>query len=1300
MARTRLCIARIAEGVREKRANRVDILFIQRPCAICLKRIAAASAVGLCLQVQTGLAGLVGGEGILRHLRSQRRRRRPGLLRITAVHDEAAARRQLRFLRAALPIVAVAVGGDHAAVVVRGAEGTALLALRADKADVGEVIAAVRAVLLLFPVEHADLADIRRHRPVAVVDEYAARVLHTGGIGVAVLRIFPPIPRFRGRAEARQPERLQFRRGHGLRAARGLRAVQPVLLPEAVGTAVEVIAVLHAAGGGKAVRLGARRGHGRRAVGSADNAAVVRGKAAELHLAAADGRDTDRRDAVAALDAPVVLSGEAARAELREHVLGIDRGAAHAALLHIALIVADEAADIDCAAAVGQRLGAVARCRAAAHRAGIVADERADVGAPALDAAVKADDRILPAGNEHDVAQLARVAAEQARIDLARSLRAAAPETVPGDRRADDLVPLTVVGVDERLGRAVADGELGEVHRGLGAVSAIVLPVVADIVDAALLHKNAALIEPLPVFVVVKAQRVELARRADGNARRALHRAVLAGRRHRAGKVRRVEIRRAVDPDLLIEAVRIDIFRIHRPGRQRQEVIAPPVVGDLHRGIRGKHFCLLYRDARCRPGPIGDRDRRGRLAVVNHAVAVAQHRFVVPQGRHVAAEEAIACRRAVLIMLVVRQRAGLKLRLPVAVVRDPLQLRVRVVGQAHALHEVVGVGASAARHGGKCGAKSLRRGGAAGAAPFSVADTGRFGDMLCLRRPLFQIKGPRRRSLDLCIRLRRRVGQINVRIERNAHAVASRHSFDRSGGQARRDRCLLEARGVAARQTDRARPDAAAKQSAGPSVRLIAVEVAVGIAALCRHSAVRLSDQAARRRRTPKNRGGKAAVDGDLRVPAHIADQTAGHIADEPNIPLRFCAQTVARRVQIDAAAGNAHRTGQRAGKTADPSRAADLRAGERDVRQRAAGKALKQARVAVRIHRQMRDHRTVRRAVHGIAAPVFTQRRVNNGAELLLAVDRRPAARAGEVNVLLLHRAGDDRRQLGGLVQILQVAGAGDDRRIAAAQRMEQTICLFGHKSRALHQRVVAGDLNGDGQILPGRQHFQPFLLRKAAAAVAAQVVERHRHLVVPEALLDRGERLGIIFQLGARRLISFVVADGDEEMERTVIRRLAGDAHLQRLPVEDLRPRREHAGVIDRRRVAAIVADLRRFHALAAVAQHVEPGMHAQRLLAVKHRVDAAAVRVVLHEPMALAQLGVGLLPRQDVIRRGGGVVLFRVGHIPERKPADIGLVVLVLFRVERDIGKALHVAAALVFLLHTGGQKLRHAVLRGLE
>ena len=1029
----------------------------------------------------------------------------------------------------------------------------------------------------------------------------------------------------------------------------------------------------------------------------------MRGEAAKLHLAAADGRDIDRRDAIAALDAPVVPSGEAAHAELREHVLGIDRGAAHAALLHVALIVADEAADIDCAAAVGQRLGAVARGRAAAHRAGIVADERADVGAPALDAAVKADDRVLRAGNEHDVAQLARVAAEQARIDLARVLRSAAPETVSGDRRADNLVPLTVVGVDERLSRAVADGELGEVRRGLGAVSAIVLPVVADIVDAALLHKNAALIEPLPVFVVVKAQRVELARRADGNARRALHRAVLAGRRHRAGKVRRVEIRRAVDPDLLIEAVRIDIFRIHRPGRQRQEVIAPPVVGDLHRGIRGKHFCLLYRDARCRPGPIGDRDRRGRLAVVNHAVAVAQHRFVVPQGRHVAAEEAIACRRAVLIMLVVRQRAGLKLRLPVAVVRDPLQLRVRVVGQAHALHEVVGVGASAARHGGKCGAKSLRRGGAAGAAPFCMRDLLRSGDVMCRVR--------RRRQIESVFRLfhrpMRHGGRVRqfIGLQPRGRTVAAVHSVNRSGGQARRDRCLLETGCIAIQQIDRScrhadLVPAAADQSAGPSVRLIAVEVAVGVAALRRHSAVRLSDQSARRRRTPKDRGGKAAVDGDLRVPAHIADQTAGHIAGEPNIPLRFCAQTVARRVQIDAAAGNAHRTGQRAGKTADPSRAADLRAGERDVRQRAAGKALKQARVAVRIHRQVRDHRTVRRAVHGIAAPVFTQRRVNNGAELLLAVDRRPAARAGEVNVLLLHRAGDDRRQLGGLVQILQVAGAGDDRRIAAAQRMEQAICLFGHKSRALHQRVVAGDLNGDGQILPGRQHFQPFLLRKAAAAVAAQVVERHRHLVVPEALLDRGERLGIIFQLGARRLISFVVADGDEEMERTVIRCLAGDAHLQRLPVEDLRPRREHAGVIDRRRVAAIVADLRRFHALAAVAQHVEPGMHAQRLLAVKHRVDAAAVRVVLHEPMALAQLGVGLLPRQDVIRRGGGVVLFRVGHIPERKPADIGLVVLVLFRVERDIGKALHVAAALVFLLHTGGQKLRHAVLRGLE
>ena len=209
---------------------------------------------------------------------------------------------------------------------MRGAEGTALLALRADKADVGEVIAAVRAVLLLFPVEHADLADIRRHRPVAVVDEYAARVLHTGGIGVAVLRIFPTIPRFRLRLrfKARQLERLQFRRGHGLRAARGLRAVQPVLLPEAVGAAVEIVAALHAAGGGKAVRPRARRGHGRRAVGAADDAAVVRGEAAELHLAAADGRDIDRRDAIAALDAPVVLSCEAACAELREHVLGID----------------------------------------------------------------------------------------------------------------------------------------------------------------------------------------------------------------------------------------------------------------------------------------------------------------------------------------------------------------------------------------------------------------------------------------------------------------------------------------------------------------------------------------------------------------------------------------------------------------------------------------------------------------------------------------------------------------------------------------------------------------------------------------------------------------------------------------------------------------------------------------------------------------------------------------------------------------------------------------------------------------
>ena len=69
-----------------------------------------------------------------------------------------------------------------------GAKAAALLAGSSGEADVGEVIAAVGAALLLFPIDHADGSHVRVGDPVAVVDGLLVRSGDAAGIGIHLFR--------------------------------------------------------------------------------------------------------------------------------------------------------------------------------------------------------------------------------------------------------------------------------------------------------------------------------------------------------------------------------------------------------------------------------------------------------------------------------------------------------------------------------------------------------------------------------------------------------------------------------------------------------------------------------------------------------------------------------------------------------------------------------------------------------------------------------------------------------------------------------------------------------------------------------------------------------------------------------------------------------------------------------------------------------------------------------------------------------------------------------------------------------
>ena len=238
-----------------------------------------------------------------------------------------------------------------------------------------------------------------------------------------------------------------------------------------------------------------------------------------------------------------------------------------------------------------------------------------------------------------------------------------------------------VIAVLKGSGFCLSDGSL-LLHRRL--TLAVSRPVIGAVINVPFLLEGGVFGQNIPVFIIVFAQVIELPRRADADQLRCSG----FGRQRSLGKMGVVVVglaRRAAYHQLRVEAVRDinDILhQLRRQGKQTVGLFCAVLAGDRD-GDLGVFVQSIRCTADCH-GYIGSR----QVLLIDYAVAVACHRFV-GQGLNVRAEEAVA---VTVILLVVYQCAVFKLRLPVAVMGQLLQLGIGVQRQAQTFHQVVGIG--------------------------------------------------------------------------------------------------------------------------------------------------------------------------------------------------------------------------------------------------------------------------------------------------------------------------------------------------------------------------------------------------------------------------------------------------------------------------------------------------------------------------------------------------------------------------------------------------------------------------------
>ena len=852
-----------------------------------------------------------------------------------------------------------------------------------------------------------------------------------------------------------------------------------------------------------------------------------------------------------------------------------------------------------------------ARGGAVVDRALVAAGQGADAGGLQRELTFQRNGTILICGEQYNIAQGAPVQTEHTDIAGAVGVDGA------GKGGRCDGIAAAVVGVDERLAVRGTDRRL-RVHRETG---------VAVVVDGALLQEDGCLVQQGTVGIVIQAQVMQMTGRADANLRRGAGQGGALD--HAADEVGIEEVGDVIHRHLTVEGGGHLTGIDQRIGQAYQPVAAADILSVP------KRVSIFYTAQ-----GIGDGDGVRRLGAVDHAVAVVHDGAAGTEGGAVGTQETVG---AVAVFFIVGQRAGLEIRLPVAVVGQTGEPGVGVGAQAHVVHEVVGHGVACLR--GKGGAQDLYALCAVLAAPFGVIDEAGAG----------QIVPAGEQVIDSVYVSRVRagsggldggVGQLHVGAQADAGTVTGLEAVaagELTAGETGGGAGALEAGGVAVGQGDIGGAVAGAYQAAGDAVIGGGVQVAVRVGMVhSQSSTARIAHQAAGIADALNHGSREAAADGQRAVAA--ACQTARRAAAEPDVLFGLGAEFVAGGTEIHLTVEDLGLAAETAGQAAGIAGGGDVGAAEAQVFQRA-GEGGKKTAVAGGVHGQTVNDWVVDLAVHGGLALAVGQAAVGDGRERAGAVQAVPAVVGvfvDKLDILLLHGAGDAVGQAGGRVQILQVAGVGNNGGVAAANLGKQTV--GGQRAGGgVHQTVLTRHLHGDGQVRAGGQIFVFEAGLLAEAHTVRQRVQDHGGGV--------GEIVGLDLAAGQLDAGGAVDAVGDGHIEvQRLHRRVAGDAQKKLLFVDDLHMGRQLAGDLGLHTVAAVIAH----DGAGAQPAITEPqGIEAVKVICqgfftVKHGVDAAAGGVELDHPMVVPQLAVHLALRED--GRGGGVFagLGGGGHI----------------------------------------------------
>ena len=817
------------------------------------------------------------------------------------------------------PVIAVAVLGDHAAVIVGGTQSGEFVSVTVHQI---EVVAVIGAVFLVLPVEDAVVAEDIIGNPVAV-ENIAAVAGNGGGEGILhrhlacrTLRLTIIIAViFCGDS----PEAIQG--GHLLpvchRVSRlGLPVIGAYLTDKFIGTAGQEVAALDAsAGQGEAVNiplLNIGSAHSADGVASADGAGVAAREAAHAHTAAGIAGHIQAADGAGAGDGAIAAIQAYESTYISVGTVGTDgdKGILRGAARNGAAVEANQAAHIQ-SRVIGIQVDAVARHGAVTNVTIVRSGQGTGVGIVVglLGRLGKADGPVIThLGNQEDIAELAvQSGGIQILSDIPEhaGVQRIGPEADPGDG-----IALAVVGGVEGGIRA-SDRRLD----GYSPAEASLSPMIAAVVQIHLLLQGDSIAHGSGVAAEVLTQQIQMPGGTDadhilgGGGQGGLSRAGGLHLLHGGGEVRiEVVVRNALVLVIHgIGSIHLDkgIEVPHRRGRRIDnfcrkipEIVVIILSGAIHAALGNGVFFVRIPVDRIDivrlTIVVCNRNFIEPVTVLFHILPIVQQSIAIPHNRLCRVEEvaarAVVTPPAVGVLFKIHQRAGDKqVAVPVAVVMQhrssvlPVDKGIRIVGQAKTDAQIVrsGITGSAAE---PEAAGSVKIGFGRSLAvseigiPFALTDGSEFS--LGIYRLV--ITG----VVDVCQiaagsdggiehgRHRRGPGVVGTDVHDGIAVADGGHGAGHKSGRVRRH-ANGEARAVAAGDGG----GAAAGTCQAAHAAAHCGQVAVGVGAAEFHRSAHAAEQAARVGAAPQNFRGVAFRGGDIAF--HHAYQAAHGIAPQ-----------------------------------------------------------------------------------------------------------------------------------------------------------------------------------------------------------------------------------------------------------------------------------------------------------------------------------------------------------------------------------------------------------------------------------